>query len=381
MVDFRRRLSWLQAKMEDQGLDLIVYGNAPDVQYLSGSQVDWRRCRDLRHPEDCLFVPMDGDPILMAGIYSAERAKTSWIKDIRNIGLLHDFKPAVQKAIRELIREPKTVAIGEYTWGNMTLAVASTCKGTKFRNADGLLDDLRMIKEPSELEKLKSSAKLTEDVMEEVINGIGEGDTMHELTVKIEAIGRKRHASDVSFMPKGLFYKSRGPTTHLATNYEQDQGLEPGSSIAFDAGFILEGYCSDWGRSFNLGNPREHLSKAYEALEASVVETIDAIGEEVHSTDEVFPSIETVCDREGYGDELRDWQPDGIVGHQIGVECHEPPWLKPGDGMELQDNMVFCMEPKLWKNGEYFLRVEDMVLIRNGRAESLTNYDRVQFQL
>jgi Xaa-Pro aminopeptidase len=49
--------------------------------------------------------------------------------------------------------------------------------------------------------------------------------------------------------------------------------------------------------------------------------------------------------------------------------------------MEFQDNMVFCMEPKLWKNGEYFLRVEDMVLIRNGRAESLTNYDRVRFQL
>ena len=91
MVDFRRRLNWLQAKMEDQGLDLIVYGNGPDVQYLSGSQVDWRRCRDLRHPEDCLFVPKDGDPILMAGVYSAERTKTSWIEEIRNSGGLHDF--------------------------------------------------------------------------------------------------------------------------------------------------------------------------------------------------------------------------------------------------------------------------------------------------
>jgi Xaa-Pro aminopeptidase len=381
MVNFRRRLSWLQTKMEEKRIDLIVYGNSPDVQYLSGSQADWRRCRDLRHPEDCLFVPRDGDPILMSGVYSAEQVKTSWIKDIKNVGLLHDFKPAVQNVIRELVSELKTVAIGEYTWSNMTLAVASICKGAKFINADGLLDDLRMIKEPEELKKLKSSAKLTEDVMEEVITGVSEGDTMHELTVKIETMGRKRHASDVSFMPKGLFYKSGGPTTHLASNYDQDQGLESGSSIAFDVGFILNGYCSDWGRSFYLGTPGEPLSKAYEALEASIIETIDAIGEEVHKTNEIFPSIEAVCDREGYGDELRDWQPNGIVGHQIGVECHEPPWLKPKDGMKLQDNMVFCMEPKLWKNGEYFLRVEDMVLIRNGKAESLTNYNRVRFQL
>ncbi len=381
MVNYRHRLSWLQAKMDSQGLDLIVYGNSPDVQYLSGSQVDWRRCRDLRHPEDCLFVPKDGDPILMSGIYSAELSKTSWIEDIRNISLLHDFKPAVQNVINELVSEPKTVALGEYTWGNMTLAVVSICKGAKFRDADGLLDDLRMIKEPGELEKLRNSAKLTENIMEEIINGVHEGDTMREISVNIEAMGRKRQASDVSFIPKGLFYKSGGAQTHLATNYDQDQGLEPGSSIAFDVGFVLDGYCSDWGRSFCLNDPGEPLSKAYEALEASVVETIDTIGEEIHHTDEIFPSIEAVCDREGYGNELRDWQPDGIVGHQIGVECHEPPWLKPEEGKEIQDNMVFCMEPKLWKNGDYFLRVEDMVLIRNGRAKSLTNYDRVRFQL
>jgi Xaa-Pro aminopeptidase len=381
MVNVKHRLAWLQTKMENQGLDLIVYGNSPDVQYLSGSEVDWRRCRDLRHPEDCLFVPKEGDPIIMAGVYSAEQVKTSWIKDIRNINLLHDFRPAVKDVINELINEPKMVAIGEYTWSNMTLAVASICKGAKFVNADGLLDKLRMIKEPKEIDKLRNSAKLTETIMEEVINGVREGDTMREITVEIEAMGRKRHASDVSFMPKSIFYKSGGPKTHLATNYDQDQGLEPGSSIAFDVGFVLDGYCSDWGRSFCLNKPGEILSKAYEALEASVVETIDAIGEEVHRTDEVFPSIEVVCDREGYGNELRSWQPDGIVGHQIGVECHEPPWLKPDEGKVFQDNMVFCMEPKLWKNGEYFLRVEDMVLIKNGRAESLTNYDRVRFQL
>ena len=97
--------------------------------------------------------------------------------------------------------------------------------------------------------------------------------------------------------------------------------------------------------------------------------------------DEVFPSIEKVLDREGFGDYLRARLPSGMVGHQIGVEVHEDPWLKPGDSQELVDGMVFCVEPKLWLRGEYYLRVEDMVLVKNGEAESLTNYDRMRFVL
>ncbi len=91
--------------------------------------------------------------------------------------------------------------------------------------------------------------------------------------------------------------------------------------------------------------------------------------------------IEKVCDREGYGDRLRERLPQRMVGHQIGVEVHEDPWLRPDQKQELVDGMVFCIEPKLWHRGEYYLRVEDMVLIKNGKAESLTTYDRELFKL
>ena len=96
---------------------------------------------------------------------------------------------------------------------------------------------------------------------------------------------------------------------------------------------------------------------------------------------DVFPIIEGFLDKDGYGDHLRARLSDGTVGHQIGVEVHENPWLKPDNMQELQEGMVMCLEPKLWKAGEYYLRVEDMVLIHKNRAEFLTNYDREQFQL
>jgi Xaa-Pro dipeptidase len=381
MGNYSRRLAGIQAKMEEKGLDLVVLGASPDFQYLTGAPVEWRRGRDLTHPADAVFVPVAGEPIILAGMGSVKKAKQGWVDDVRGLGMFENPSPAVKEIIMELADEPKKVGIGEYTWGSLMLTVASSCKGASFRSAEGLLDEVRMIKEPGEIDRLRRAAKLTEDVMSRIIDQIDAGETMRGAGLKIETMGRMIGASDVSFPATAGFCKSGSEPTDEVFNYESGQGLEPGTSIAFDVGFVLDGYCSDWGRSVYYGEPEEHIEKAYAALQTAVVETVDDVGNEVHTVNEIFPSIELICDREGYGDHLRARLPDGTVGHQIGVEVHEDPWLKPENRHELLDGMIFCVEPKLWHKGEYYLRVEDMVLIKNGGAEFLTNYDRERFEL
>jgi Xaa-Pro dipeptidase len=381
MGNYSRRLNGIQAKMEEKGLDLVVLGASPDFQYLTGAPVEWRRGRDLTHPADAVFVPVAGGPIILAGMGSVKKARQGWVNDVRGLGMFENLAPAVKEIIKELADEPKKVGIGEYTWGSLVLVVASSCKGASFSSAEGLLDEVRMIKEPGEIDRLRRAAKLTEDVMSRIIDQIDAGETMRGAGLKIETMGRMIGASDVSFPSTAGFCKSGSEPTDEVFNYERGQGLEPGTSIAFDVGFVLDGYCSDWGRSVYYGEPEEHIEKAYAALQRAVVDTVDDIGNEVHRVNEIFPSIELICDREGYGDYLRARLPDGTVGHQIGVEVHEDPWLKPENIHELVDNMIFCMEPKLWHKGEYYLRVEDMVLIKNGEAEFLTNYDRERFKL
>jgi Xaa-Pro dipeptidase len=381
MGNYSRRLTRIQAKMEEKGLDLVVLGASPDFQYLTGAPVEWRRGRDLTHPADAVFVPVAGEPIILAGMGSVKKARQGWVDDVRGLGMFENLASAVKEIIKELADEPKKVGIGEYTWGSLMLTVASSCKGASFRSAEGLLDEVRMIKEPGEIDRLRRAAKLTEDVMSRIIDQIDAGETMRGAGLKIETMGRMIGASDVSFPSTAGFCKSGGEPTDEVFNYDSGQGLEPGTSIAFDVGFVLDGYCSDWGRSVYYGEPEEHIEKAYAALQTAVVETVDDIGNEVHRVNEIFPSIELICDREGYGDYLRARLPDGTVGHQIGVEVHEDPWLKPENRHELLDDMIFCVEPKLWHKGEYYLRVEDMVLIKNGEAEFLTNYDRERFKL
>jgi Xaa-Pro aminopeptidase len=367
--------------MEANEMDLIVYGSSPDFQYITGSLVEWRKGRDLTYAADSVFIPQEGDPIILVGMGSERKAKESWITDVRALGMHEDHKQAVNDIVKDLVDEPKKIGFGEYTWSSLTLAVVTACRGAKVRNVEGFLDDMRMIKDSDEIEKLRNVAKLTDEVMGRIIAQITEGDTMRSTSIKIESMGRFIGASDVSFPSTAGLCKSGSTPDDRVFNYKPDQGLESGTSIAFDIGFVLEGYCSDWGRSLYYGSPDEHISNAYVTLQSAVVETIDNIGDEVHKINEIFPSIESVCDREGYGGYLRARLPSGTVGHQIGVEVHEDPWLKPTSTQLLRDNMVFCMEPKLWHRGEYYLRVEDMVLIKNGKAESLTTYDREQFEI
>jgi Xaa-Pro aminopeptidase len=365
--------------MEEKGLNLVVYGASPDFQYITGTSVEWRKHRDLNYPADSIFVPSEGEPIIMAGLGNNSKISDCWIEDKRFLGMFEDHRPVVKKILEDL-DYPKVIGIGEYTWGSLVLSVANYSKGSKFKSAEGIMDRMRMLKDNEEIEKLKRVAKLTDAVMGKVIDEIDEESTMRNTSLKIEHLGRGLGASDVSFPTTAGFCKS-GSEPIGVFNYENDKPLELGTAIAFDIGFVLDGYCSDWGRSFYYGEPEEHIKNAYPALMSAVVETIDAMGGEVQRVNQVFDHIEMVCDREGYKERLLERLPNRMVGHQIGIEVHEDPWLKPDQDQEIVDNMVFCIEPKLWHKGEYYLRVEDMILIKNGKAESLTNYNRERFQL
>jgi Xaa-Pro aminopeptidase len=287
----------------------------------------------------------------------------------------------VKKIALDLGWKKGRIGIGEHVWGSVWRKVARSFHDASLRGAATLMDDLRMIKEYGEIEALRKVANLTDQVMEKVIGEIEGGTTQKELELVIEMVGRQSGAQDVSFPPTSGFVRSGSEPADDPFTIPKDSGLVAGTSIAFDVGFVMNGYCSDWGRSFYWGPVGEKIKKGYSALQRAVVETVDNMHEGNMRVCDVFPSIESILDKEGYGNYLRARLPDGTVGHQIGIEVHEPPWLKPSNQHELQEGMVMCLEPKLWRAGEYYLRVEDMILVHKDHAEFLTNYDREQFQL
>lgn len=367
--------------MLDLDLDLVVYGAGPNFQYLTGSLVEWRRGRDLTSPKNNVFITPESEPVLTLNEGDENHAEESWINDIRIIERKEDARDAIKRTVKDLVEEPKKVGVGGYVWGSAVLDLAVACKGAKFSKADDLLNEFRMIKEEEEIAKLRKVAHLTEEVMSSIIPKIDEGITQRQLGLEIEMEGRERGARDVSFPSTGGFVKTGSEPTEGPFTYPKEKGLVPETSIAFDVGFVLDGYCSDWGRSMYFGRPEEDISEGYRELQNAVVETVDEMEPGSMRVCDIFPSIEEKLDDAGYGKFLRARLKTGSVGHQIGVEVHEAPWLKPENHTPLQEGMVFCVEPKIWDNGRYYLRVEDMVLVTSDGAEFLTNYDRDRFTI
>jgi len=379
--DFRRRLFGLQEKMEELDLELVVYGSCQNFQYLTGLLIDWRHGIDLANPANIIFIPRKGETILTLSEEWAKQAAQTWIKEVRTLGENDSFEKMIRKVVSDLDLNVKKVGIGDHVWGSTITEIIKAVKGASFFKAEHLMDHIRMIKDPGEVERLRKVAQLTDKAVEAVMPKIKKSVTQRQLQIEVEFEGKCLGASDVSFPLTVGFVKSGSEVSPDPFTYPKDKGLVPSTSIAFDVGFVLDGYCSDFGRSFYFGPPSMEVKKGYEALQQSVVETVDKMKKGSTRVCDVFPAIENTLDRLGYGDYLRARLPTKSVGHNIGVEVHEPPWLSPEYDDILRSNMVMALEPKVWHAGEYYLRVEDIVLVGSRKTMFLTNFDRQLFQL
>lgn len=119
---------------------------------------------------------------------------------------------------------------------------------------------------------------------------------------------------------------------------------------------------------------------AYKALQTAQLELLDHIKPSV-SMSCTFAKLHETLSRLGYGENLRNFANIGMMGHQIGIDVHEIPWLHNTTPEVFQPGMVMCIEPKLWLPGEAFMRTEDMVLITETGCESLTVFDRNCYEL
>lgn len=380
-MDFERRLTGLQQRMAAEGLALVVYGAGGDLQYLTGVGLDWRAAATEAGPPASVFVPLRGPPVLvLAGEWSDCAART-WIADVRVCRHAAEQRSVVRSVLDDLGAGSGQAAVGPRVAEAVTAQVRSAAGGAEPRSAAGLMDHLRMFKDPGEIECLRQAARLAGEALKAVVPCITEGVTQGEVEAEVTLQGRRLGASGVSFSPTVRFTRAGSAPADDPFTYPMDEGLVEGTSIVFDFGFVTDGYCSDFGRSFHFGPPGREVSEGYRALHASLLETVALMHEGSMRICDLFPAVERALDRLGYGESLRARLGDGVLGHSIGIEVHEHPWINPACKDPLGANMVLALEPKLWRPGEYYLRVEDVVLVGLEQTEILTCFDRELFQL
>ncbi len=381
-----RRINNLREMLIKNNIDGAIYGVSGNMFYLlDDPEFSFQRTPETgginstpevffnNKTDAILYIPTNKEPILIA---TPDRINSFKNTSIKKYTCFYD------RLVRQLHPhlEGERVAVGLSCRSHLEGIIKEINPGMEVVSGEEFVESLRAIKDEKEIEILRDLAQFTDYAMGEVIKEIKEGMSQYEIGDVIARIGRDNGATDLPFFPNAVFTQTGHPTSRKRGAYRKDWPLAKDTSIAFDFGYVMNGYCSDFGRSFYFGKASSTVKNAYKALQAAQVKVIETIkpGDKINSYLNIL-----IDELKKYGFEQNLFKHSEKVpmGHQIGINVHEHPWLNTDAKQEFKPGMVMCIEPKLWLLGEAYIRVEDMVLITESGAESLTKFSRKMFEL
>jgi Xaa-Pro dipeptidase len=198
----------------------------------------------------------------------------------------------------------------------------------------------------------------------------GSGQTELDVAAEIDRLLVQHGGEGPSFVTN-VWQMGPGEVRALAMKASR-RPLARGNSLCFDFGSVYAGYCYDFGRAVHLGEPSPEYCAAYALVMAAAAVGIAALQAGQRTAEDVNALARQVIADAGQGDGFRH-----RLGHGIGLDVHEPPYLDTGDTSLLQRNMTFTVEPSIFFPGRFGARTEDVVVVggpEGGRL--LTQYRR-----
>jgi Xaa-Pro aminopeptidase len=227
---------------------------------------------------------------------------------------------------------------------------------------EGLIETLRMAKDSDEIEQICQAAKITDAVLGYIENILQPGMTENQVAWEVEKYMREHGSQPVPF---DLIVAS-GPNSALPHAKPTDYVIREGEPVVMDIGSKYHYYGSDLTRTFCAGRPDETFKKVYNTVLDAQLAAITGIkaGMTGHEADAIARDIIT---KAGYGDAF-----GHSLGHGIGLVVHENPRVGPNSTDVLTEGMVFTIEPGIYVSGWGGLRIEDDVVIENGKLRLIS---------
>lgn len=354
--------------------DLVFFPISADLQYLTGVPRDVPNFGAVLHPgmwlEGVWLTPEEG-PVLTLPRMTAEFGGLQHVPadDLRVLGD-HDDPAALVRAVFsgfELPDAPR-VAIGNSARGETVVALQAILPGVTFLSGTALLQPLRAIKSEDEIEEMRKAGAITEaafaDMLSMLKHGMTELDVVSEVDYQL-----RRHGSLGPSFATSLYCS--GPDHALLFGQREKslpRELQPPVSLLFDFGAILDGYCYDFGRTVSFGEPDKSQLQAHRLVMESQQAGIAALQAEATTAAQVDAAARAVIEAAGRGEQFRH-----RLGHAIGLDVHEAPFLTASDESTIRAGMLFTIEPSIMVFEGFSARVEDVVVARQGGGEPLTS--------
>lgn len=256
------------------------------------------------------------------------------------------------------------------TWQEMQ-QLSTGLEGRRFQPVTAFFDEFREIKHLAELEKMRRAVACSERVLQEVIPMISPAVSEIDIAAEISYRHRRYGAEKDSFEPI-VAGGSRSAMPHARPTAAR---FEPGTLIVIDMGCVVDGYASDQTRTVALGNVPDEAKRIYSVVRRAQQLGIDAAKAGMASSG-LDSVVRDFIASEGYGEAFGHG-----LGHGVGIEVHEAPRVGASGTATLREGMVFTIEPGIYLEGRYGVRIEDMVVLGPAGAEPLQGFTKELIEL
>ncbi len=355
-MNHEARVEAARELMTRKGIDVMLLSVGSDLPYFTGY---------VAMPLErltMLVLPAAGPAVLVVPELEAPR-----VVEIPGLFELHPWDETEQPVsiVAGLLTGAHRVALGDQTWATFLLQLQERLPSATFVPASPLTAELRMRKDPEEVEMLRRAGAAADRVIDRLTRTPFSGKTERELSRMISGWLLEEGHEIVDFAIVGS-----GPNGASPHHEASDRVIEVGDAVVCDFGGSLGGYWSDTTRMFAVGHTPEGFDEPFKVLRRAQAAAVDAVrpGVAAASIDAVARGMIAGA---GYGEFFIH-----RTGHGIGTDVHEHPYIVEGNETVLEPGMTFSIEPGIYLPGRFGMRIEDIVAVTPDGVERLNTSPR-----
>jgi len=343
------RIATLRAGMSESGIDGLVVSAPSNVFYLSG----------FRGSAGLLLIGPE-EPRL----FSDSRYRLQAQEQASEFAFV-EVSGGLAAAVGAAAREAGLAELG-YDGANVTCEqrekLAEGAEGIALSDASGLVEELRAVKSPEEVARIRGAAELADAALARMVLALRPGMTERQIALEGEFLMRYAGAERAAFD----MIVASGPRSALPHAETTNRELRPGDLVVIDMGAVLDGYCSDMTRTFVVKKAsqqaRDIYRLVYEAQRAAAAAVREgAVCQEVDGV------ARSRIEAAGYGEHFGHG-----LGHGVGIDVHEGPRLAKRVEKRLAAGNVITVEPGVYLDGVGGVRLEDLLVVETDGAATLT---------
>jgi Xaa-Pro dipeptidase len=353
--ELRGRIARLQELLTASRAGSYLVEAGSSLEYFTG--IRWGRSERLF----AAVIRRTGDPILICPGFEETRAQQQNLLGlpVRVWQEHEDPVPLLAAAIQDA--NPGTLLVEPTTRWWIIDRLRQIRPTVEIQDGTQATDSCRLRKSPVELERIRLANSITRDAFRAALAGVWEGITESQLAERISRAFRRMGVRGGALV---LF----GPNSALPHGSAVDRQLRLGDIILVDGGCNVSGYVADVTRSVVFGEPSELQADIWRIVHHAQQQAMTAVRPGI-TAGELDDIARRAIAEAGYGPDYTYFA--HRLGHGIGMDGHEPPYLVRGNPQALEPGMVLSVEPGIYLHGQFGIRHEDNVVVTEQGFEVL----------